>query len=129
MEIKIPKKYYILKALPAVCLSVLIIGLYAGYLVTFAIPLVQSKYFDLHHSRYYSHDEQWVIGAAYISISGFFLVMLLFSLIKAALVNPGKIPEGWNDKVFDMACQSYDIYSCRAPTEGLYKTSQLTVAG
>jgi hypothetical protein len=129
MEIKIPTRYYILKIMPTVCLSLLVGGLYVGYLLTFAIPLVRQTYYTDKHPYYYSDNDQFLVGVFYISVSGFFLFMLLFALIKTALVHPGKIPEGWNDRVFDMACQTYDIYSCRNPTEGLYKTNQLTISG
>jgi len=79
MDIKIPTKYYILKMLPSVCLSVLIGGLYIGYLLTFAIPLIRKEYSYNTNAYYFSPHDQRISGIIYISVSGFFMVMLLFS--------------------------------------------------
>jgi len=51
----------------------------------------------------------------------------LFSLIKAGLVNPGSIPNGWNDKEFDRAYQAFEIYRGIDHDNGLYKCKMMTI--
>ena len=124
MEFKIPFKYKLFKAQPAICLSTLIIGLYIGYLTTFIWPLINYTY---EYAYVYSLDNQRTLGITYLCISATLVILQMYSLIKASVVNPGKIPEGWNDTEEQKAYKAYDMYKGNDTSQGLYRYKAINI--
>lgn len=110
--------------LPSYALSILVIGQYIGYILTLVIPLLKYEYNNQTWSPY---SDQRETGIIYASISGYFLLLLIISLLRAAFTSAGSIPNGWNDMIFDKALQVYEMYTFRNDHVGLFKTNMMTM--
>lgn len=104
----IPFSFKVLKLMPAFALTTLVLGTYAGYLTTFVIPLIYREYPEL---MFYPKETQFEVGVSYLSISGFFMFWIVFSLMKASLTNPGVIPQEFQVETLNNACQVYDEWA------------------
>jgi len=100
MNPNVPFCWRFLKVLPSVALSILILGTYTGYLCTFVIPLIFKSYPE---KKFIKEDDQFWMGVCYLSISGVFLFLVIYSLMRAALTDPGKIPEKFQREKMDEA--------------------------
>lgn len=55
------------------------------------------------------------------------MLVLLYSLLRAAFTKPGSIPQGWHDLTLDQALQTYEMYSFRQDNGGLYRANMMTM--